>query len=395
MKLLIILPLAFATAVAQRGFGGFSSFGRPGKIVDSFAGGLEDGKVGYSAADLTSDLNEGLGETANILSSIPKIPNIDNLPLPGTITDFADFIAKTGKKYASEAEQHLREGIFKTNQLLADTHNELFKAGKSAFEMGLNFLSDLKPEEFLAGLMGRKRNPKGEAMLKNRQSAPPLSAIVPDSFDWREKGAVTPVKFQGLTCNSCWSFAVTGSIEGHIFRKTNKLISLSEQNLIDCSAKNGNTGCGGGYHDYAYEYIIANQGISKTEPYPYLEKQQEKCHYQEADRGAEISAYYDIPHGNETYIKIVVATLGPVAASVNADLDTFKLYKQGIYEDDNCKSEKVTHEILIVGYGSEKGKDYWIIKNSWTDKWGDNGYMKILRNKNLCGIASEGSYPVV
>ncbi|XP_037917795.1 procathepsin L-like isoform X1 [Hermetia illucens] len=369
MRFLIILPLAFAIAAGQGFLGGL--------------GGLAGGLAG------------GVSQGVQRLSSVAKIPNVANLPLPGTISNFADFVAKTGKKYASRAEQTLREGIFKANQVLADKHNELFKAGKSTFEMGVNFLSDLKPEEFLSGLTGRKKNPKGESKVKNRKSAAPPSVAVPDSFDWREKGGVTPVKFQGLECGACWSFAVTGSIEGHVFRKTGQLINLSEQNLVDCSTDYGNTGCDGGYHDYGYEYVIENQGISKAEPYPYLEKQ-EKCQYKETERGTMIKGYVALPPGNETLIKEVVATLGPVAASVNAGPDSFQLYKGGIYDDQECNKDEVNHEILIVGYGSENGKDYWIIKNSWTDKWGEKGYMKLPRNANsFCGIASEGSYPVV
>ncbi|XP_037915980.1 procathepsin L-like isoform X1 [Hermetia illucens] len=376
MKILIILSFAFATAASQGFFGGRE--------------GLTDDVVGRVAGRFSQSLDR--------LPVSGRLPNFANLPHPGRFSNFFDFLTKTGKRYVSYAEFKLRESIFNARQALADKHNELFMSGISAYEMGLNFFSDLKTEEFLAGLTGRRKNAYRDynrLRIDYRKPEACQKVAIPDSFDWREQGGVTPVKFQGLECGACWAFAVTGSIEGHVFRKTGQLINLSEQNLIDCSTNYGNTGCDGGYHDYGYEYIIDNHGISKAEPYPYIEKQ-EQCHYRPAQRATTIKGYVTIPPGNETLIKEVVATLGPVAASVNAGPDSFQLYKGGIYDDEECNKDEVNHEILIVGYGSEKGKDYWIIKNSWTDKWGEKGYMRLPRNANsFCGIASEASYPIV
>lgn len=330
------------------------------------------------------------------LSSRPLFGQLSNIPLLHNVQDFGDFVAKTGKNYATAAERSLREGIFKANEALIDSHNKAFELGQSTFKLGANIFADLSIPEFLSKVTGLKRSSKGDAKAQeHRQPAVVPDANVPDSFDWREKGGVTPVKFQGLECNSCWSFAVTGAVEGHHFRKTNALVPLSEQNLIDCSSDFGNVGCGGGYQEYGFEYIIQNKGVAKSEPYPYKMKD-DKCSYRSNIKGADMKAFAVIEPGDEQKMKEVIATLGPLACSMNAGVESFVLYKEGIYDDEECNKGEVNHSILVVGYGSENGQDYWIIKNSWTDKWGEGGYAKIPRNKNsFCGIASECSYPLL
>lgn len=331
------------------------------------------------------------------LSNLPISSQLSNIPLLNQVQDFGDFLAKSGKKYATAAERTLRENIFKANQALIDSQNKAFDLGQSTFKLGTNIFSDLSKSEFLSKLTGLKRNSLGDskAQAHKEPAAASLTGSVPDSFDWREKGGVTPVKFQGLDCNSCWSFAAAGALEGHHFRKTNSLVPLSEQHLIDCSAEYGNSGCDGGYQEYAFEYIIENKGIAKTEKYPY-KMQNDKCTYRNDKKGANMKAFAVIEPGNEQKMKEIVATLGPLACSINAGADSFILYKEGIYNDDECNKGEVNHSILVVGYGSENGKDYWIVKNSWTEKWGEGGFVRIPRGQNsFCGIASECSYPIV
>lgn len=223
---------------------------------------------------------------------------------------------------------------------------------------------------------------------------------LPESFDWREKGGVTAAGFQGVDCGSCWSFSTTGALEGHLFRRTGVLVPLSQQNLMDCADDYGNMGCDGGFQEYGFEYI-RDHGITLANKYPY-EQSEMQCRQNET-AGAypresiiKIRDYARIDPGDEQKMKQVIATLGPLACSMNAGPISFEQYEGGIYEDEECNQDEVNHSVVVVGYGTENGRDYWIIKNSYSQNWGESGFMRLRRNAdNFCGIASECSYPIL
>lgn len=185
-------------------------------------------------------------------------------------------------------------------------------------------------------------------------------------------------------------------MEGQHFRKTGKLVSLSEQNLIDCSGRYGNNGCNGGLMDNAFRYVKENKGIDTEESYPY-QAEDAKCHFNPKKIGATDKGFVDIESGDEEQVRAAIATVGPVSVAIDASHESFQLYAGGVYYDPECSSEQLDHGVLAVGYGTdEKGQDYWLIKNSWGSSWGDEGYIKMARNKdNNCGVATQASYPLV
>ena len=221
------------------------------------------------------------------------------------------------------------------------------------------------------------------------------SMVVLDKVDWRDKGYVTAVKNQGQ-CGSCWAFSTTGSLEGQHFAKTGELVSLSEQNLMDCSTEEGNHGCKGGLMDNAFRYIIKNGGIDTEESYPYRAHDETRCLYKASDVGATMSSYKDIERENVEALTRAIAEIGPISVAMDAGRPSFRLYKRGVYSERTCSSTKLDHGVLAVGYGTYEGTDYFLVKNSWGPAWGMAGYFMIERsNENMCGLATQASYPIV
>lgn len=222
----------------------------------------------------------------------------------------------------------------------------------------------------------------------------PDDMILPASIDWRHKGAVTHVKNQ-RDCRSNWAFATTGAIEGQYFLKTGHLLSLSEQNLIDCSPSN--FGCNGGNTIKAFQDIISSgKGIKTEKQYPYAAING-FCRNSSNIWGVRVHDFVRIPAHDERKLQYAIATKGPIAAAMDASNRSFLQYGGGIYYEHNCNSSHPTHPVLIVGYGTDEHQlDYYIVKNSWGTGWGENGYFRIIRNhRNHCGIATQASYPIV
>uniref|UniRef100_A0A914VI13 Cathepsin L-like n=1 Tax=Plectus sambesii TaxID=2011161 RepID=A0A914VI13_9BILA len=299
-----------------------------------------------------------------------------------------------GKVYNNESEDNERQKAFLMARQTIREHNEAYARGEKDFYLGLNHLSDLLPEEY--SLLNGFIQPSDDSLANDNYTTflPPLNVNIPSSVDWRQKGFVTPVKNQGK-CGSCWAFSATGALEGQTKRKTGRLVSLSEQNLVDCSGSYGNKGCKGGWMERAFQYVINNGGINTENAYPY-EGIQSQCRFTRQFVGAVANGFVRIQRGNEGLLQYAVATAGPVAVAIDASPKSLHLYKGGIYYEPACSSVKLTHAVLVVGYGSENGKDYWLVKNSWGTTWGDRGYIRMARNQgNNCGIATMASYPQV
>ncbi|KAL3882302.1 hypothetical protein ACJMK2_028663 [Sinanodonta woodiana] len=260
------------------------------------------------------------------------------------------FKIKHNKQYESTEEEAYRRFIFIENLKKIDIHNEKYKKGEKSYWLGVNHFSDLKTEEFKAmhsGCLKPRVNLTGATCSK---FLPPHNVMLPDTVDWREKGYVTPVKSQGQ-CGSCWAFSATGSLEGQNFRKTGALLSLSEQQLVDCSTEFGNLGCHGGWMSQSFEYIKM-YGIETEQEYPYKAADQ-LCKYKSSKAVAKDTGCMDIESGNELALQQAVATIGPIAAAIDASRTSFQQYAGGVYEDDECSSTNLNHAVLVVGYGTE------------------------------------------
>merc|ERR1712215_392631 len=266
------------------------------------------------------------------------------------------FKAVHNKEYTSDAEESLRKEIFQSNVARIEEHNQKFEAGKETCKQGVNQFTDMLREEVKATMNGYQSSLKSKAK----------KVFVAD------KDGILP-----------------GTV-----------VCLSEQQLVSCSYRYGNLGCNGGLMDSAFQYIIDNGGIESEDDYPYVSIFG-NSHFQDCAAGDEpyaatLSSYVDVDQGDEDALKQAVATIGPVSVAIDASQSSFMSYTSGVYYDAGCSSTELDHGVLVVGYGTEDGEAYWLVKNSWKASWGEDGYIKMSRNRdNNCGIASQASYPEV
>ena len=220
---------------------------------------------------------------------------------------------------------------------------------------------------------------------------------MPAAVDWTTQNAVTPVKNQG-SCGSCWAFATTGAIEGIVAIRNRTLLSLSEQQLVDCDKTS--SGCEGGWPDRAFAYVNTNNGLCTEAAYPYT-AQDGACRSNSCVESplTSITGYYDVPARNDDDALMRAVAQQPVSVAVNANA-AFQYYASGVFTAP-C-SGSINHAVLIVGYGiTQTQVPYWKIKNSWGTAWGEAGYIRLLRNDSinggagLCGVNLYPSYPTL
>jgi C1A family cysteine protease len=291
-----------------------------------------------------------------------------------------------GKEYHVH-EYDTKFGVFVDNVKFMFEHNHQ----NNTYKLGFNDFTDMTTDEF-------KNRFNFDSFQKRRGHCDPMvvtQAALPKDIDWRDMNAVTPVKNQEQ-CGSCWSFSAIGAIEGSNAITTGKLQSLSEQQLVDCSRDYGNMGCNGGLMDDAFLYAIDN-GLCLEDDYPYTGKD-DACTSSSCTPVVQVSKCYDVPPQDEVSLKEAVST-GPVSVAIEADTRVFQMYSTGVLTSADCGTN-LDHGVLIVGYGTEDDEKYWLVKNSWGETWGEDGYIKIGRSddsstKGICGIAMQPSYPRV
>ncbi|PAA90146.1 hypothetical protein BOX15_Mlig031636g2, partial [Macrostomum lignano] len=361
------------------------------------------------SAPTQSSVSGGQGDTVKMtfLEPASKIeqqpletPQLAGLKLYRKVGDQWEAFKAAFKRVYSDAKEELeRLEIFAANIALINKHNEAADLGKKSYRLGVNQFADLNNSEFrrifngFAGIKSRNRV-RGAITYLSPATADALK--LPETVDWREKGAVTPVKDQGQ-CGSCWSFSATGALEGQHFRRTGQLVSLSEQQLVDCSASFGNAGCNGGLMDDAFQYA-RQYGLETEASYPYVAEQEPVCRFNTSLVVANCTGFVDVPPGSEAKLQEAVANFGPVSVAIDASHHSFQLYRSGVYDEPACSPSNLDHGVLLVGYGTDRASraKYWLVKNSWNSHWGEAGYVRIARDKgNMCGVASSASYPTV
>ncbi|KAK4438754.1 Senescence-specific cysteine protease SAG12 [Sesamum alatum] len=298
---------------------------------------------------------------------------------------YKDWLKRYGRQYSSTDEWNLRFGIYQSNVEFIDFIN----SQNLGYKLTDNRFADMTNLEFQAIYLGYRSDHGHSLKPQNNTSN---SSGLPGSVDWRKKKAVTPIKDQG-TCGSCWAFSAVAAIEGITKIKTGKLVSLSEQELVDCDINAVNQGCKGGYMEKAFDFIIKNHGITTEKDYPYLGKDGKCEKPQEKMKAAKITGYVAIPASEKPLLAAVAKQ--PVSVAIDAGGYDFQLYASGVFSG-YC-GNSLNHGVTIVGYGVDAGQKYWLVKNSWGTAWGDKGYVKMQRGSaikgGICGIALQASYP--
>lgn len=308
---------------------------------------------------------------------------------------FVDFLNYYRKSYNS-TELATRLHIFRDQLHRIRQHNA---DSRATFRMEINRFSDLTEEEFQLYKSGPTiRQPLGLYTCTPFEVTSAECYTAGNEFDWREHNAVTAVKDQGQ-CGSCWAFSSVGAMEGEWAKSTGELVDLSEQQLVECATgiKYGSHGCSGGQMDGAFKYAITSGGLCVESAYPYTAKDGETCSAASCDKVVKFSECMDVESSNQMAMKYAVWQR-PVSVAIQASSRYFQSYASGILTSTDCGTD-LDHGVLVVGYGEENGQKYWIVKNSWSDDWGENGYVRIARSESendegICGIAMQPSFIV-
>ncbi|KAM9311851.1 uncharacterized protein PAF06_009717 [Gastrophryne carolinensis] len=289
------------------------------------------------------------------------------------------------KEYATSYDETMRRKAWEETWHRVQKHNQMYEQGLTKYKKAVNMFADMTSRERSSrSCLSSKQNDKNVAVQSQT-----MNMNLPKSVDWRESNCVSRVKNQGDYCGSCWAFATVGVVESHHCLKTKELVEFSPQQLVDCDAESD--GCCGGRAESGFEYVRRN-GVMRADQYRYSQKKF-RCQY--ISKNAikfNVTKSYILP--GEDNMASSVAQDGPIAVEIDASDDLME-YSEGIFVGD-C-TEETNHAVIVVGYGTEhdeetgESTDYWIVKNSWGKEWGEDGYIRMERNVDLCGINSRGA----
>jgi len=303
-------------------------------------------------------------------------------------TTFEEWEIEHGKQYESPEKRAAHKKSFLENVEKMREHNS---DENNTHLVDLNHYGDLTVEEYASN--HQLYTGSSEPFNRRYPAFKGLITDLPVSVDWRDCGAVTPIKNQGQ-CGSCYSFAATGAMEGQYFLRHGELKSFSEQQIVDCSDAFHNGGCNGGNPGYAFRYY-QEHGAETEEDYPYHARDT-ACVYNKNKEveGTKTNGTIFINRASELDLQDAIANIGPITVAIDANSWSFQFYRSGVYYNPHCSQWQLDHSVLAIGYGVMDGKEYYLVKNSWGTGWGDKGFILMSRNKgNMCGIATDANYP--
>ncbi|KAG9453772.1 hypothetical protein H6P81_006676 [Aristolochia fimbriata] len=308
---------------------------------------------------------------------------------------FKEWMKRNGRLYGTLAERMHRFRIFKSNVKFIHAFN---RARDKSYNLSVNQFADLTNQEFKASRNGFNKH--SHHKMGGTTASTPFryqNATPPTSIDWRKNGAVTPIKDQGQ-CGCCWAFSAVAAMEGITKLSAGNLISLSEQELVDCDRNGEDQGCEGGLMDNAFQFIQHNGGLTTEADYPFVGADgtcDTNATSGHSAAAATIGGYEDVPANSEESLMKAVANQ-PVSVAIDASGSGFQFYSSGVFAGE-CGTD-LDHGVTAVGYGTtEDGTEYWLVKNSWGLSWGEEGYVRMKKDvgaaEGICGIAMQASYP--
>lgn len=296
------------------------------------------------------------------------------------------FKVKFNREFKGLRHESERREVFESNLDLIESHNALYAKGLSGYKMGINQFTDMTYEEFSSVMLMDPASPVEKTPAPQMKMK---ARATPDAYDARDDGLLNPVKDQA-SCGSCWAFSAVGSMEAAWAKAGNELISLSEQMLVDPC---GPGDCNGGWVDRAFDTLLSKGGDELETDYPYTARNGASCKYDPAKKAASIAGYERVMDGNSGNIQGIADSVyehGPHSIYVYAN-SNFQHYSSGIFDDPSCSKSSYNHAIINVGF--DMGQGYWIVRNSWAESWGEDGYIRMKSGENICNCEHYVWYP--